>query len=126
MKQNNRTDSSEVASHKATSDDPVSNKPKRFSAKLKTRIVTRLLRGESIELLAREYATTAAKISKWRDDFLAAGEEALKKRQQDEKEKEICRLKEKLGDTTMENELLYEKIRRMENGHPLGPGRSKK
>ena len=126
MKQNNRTDSSEVAAHKATSDEPVSKQPRRFSAKLKTKIVTRLLRGESIELLAREYGTTAAKISKWRDDFLAAGEEALKSRQQGGKDVEISRLKEKLGDTTMENELLYEKIRRMENGDPLGPGRSKK
>jgi hypothetical protein len=32
------------------------------------------MRVESLELLAREYGTTVAKISKWRDEFLNAGE----------------------------------------------------
>lgn len=126
MKKNNKIDSPEAVPYKTDSDDPNLKKPQRFSAKLKSKIFMRFLRGESIELLAREYCTTAAKISKWRDDFLDAGEEALKKRPKKEKDREISRLKEKLGDTTMENELLYEKIRRMENGRPLAPWRSKK
>lgn len=75
-----------MAAHKATSDDPVSKKRERFLAKLKTKIVTNLVRGESIELLACEYGTTAVTISKWSDDFLATGkEEELKKRRSSEK-----------------------------------------
>jgi hypothetical protein len=71
--------------------------PQRISAKMKTRIVQRLMRGESLELLAREHGTTAAKISKWRDEFLNAGEEAMKSRNGDAKDQEIARLQKKLG-----------------------------
>jgi len=101
-------------------------KPQRISAKMKTRIVKRLLRGESLELLAREFNTTAAKISQWREEFLSAGEEALKSRTGDPKDREISQLKKKLGETTMDNELLQEKIKRLENNRPLGLRRSKK
>jgi len=101
-------------------------KPQRISAKMKTRIVKRLLRGESLELLAREFNTTAAKISQWREEFLAAGEEAMKSRAGDARDREISQLKKKLGETTMDNELLQEKIKRLENNRPLGCRRSKK
>jgi len=100
--------------------------PQRISAKMKTRIVQRLMRGESLEILAREHGTTAAKISKWRDEFLNAGEEAMKSRNGDAKDQEIARLQKKLGETTMDYELLLDKVRHLENNSPLGRGRSKK
>lgn len=106
--------------------DEVNKKPQRISAKMKTQIVKRLLRGESLDLLAREYSTTAAKISQWREDFLAAGEEALKSKPHCEKDREIAQLKRKLGETTMDYELLQEKVRRMEKNNPLARRRSKK
>jgi len=106
--------------------DEVNKKPQRISAKMKTQIVKRLLRGESIDLLAREYCTTAAKISQWREDFLTAGEEAMKSKPHGEKDREIAQLKKKLGETTMDYELLQEKVRRMENNSPLARRRSKK
>lgn len=93
---------------------------------MKTRIVKRLLRGESLELLAREFNTTAAKISQWREDFLATGEEAMKSRAGDAKGREICQLRKKLGQTTVDNEFLQEKIKRLENNHPLDRRRSKR
>jgi len=121
-----RYDDSRPSGAAAPEGDQAKQKPQRISAKMKTQIVTRLMRGESLDILAREYGVTAAKISKWRDSFLAAGEEAMKSRPHEEKDREISKLKQKLGDTTMENELLYEKIRRMENNHPLVRRRSKK
>jgi transposase-like protein len=100
-------------------------KPQRFSAKMKSRIVLRLLRGEDLELLCREYGTTAAQMSRWREDFLSAGEIAMKNREEPESE-EIKRLREKLGEVTMESELLREKIRRLEGNRPLPRRRSRK
>jgi transposase-like protein len=102
------------------------NKPRRFSAKMKTQIVMRLLRGEDIELLSREFGITAARVSRWRDEFLTAGADALKKRSSDPRDKEIADLREKLGQTTMEVELLYRKIDHMEAGLPLRRRRSRK
>ena len=101
------------------------HKPQRFSAKMKSRIVLRLLRGEDLELLCREYGATAAQMSRWREDFLSAGEMAMKKREDTESEG-IKRLREKLGEVTMESELLREKIRRLEGNRPLPPRRSRK
>jgi predicted RNase H-like nuclease (RuvC/YqgF family) len=99
---------------------------KRFSARKKSKIVMRLLRGEAIEILSREYGVTVAKLSKWRDDFLAGGEEAIKERTSDPRDNEISRLHEKLGESTMEIELLYEKIRRLESNSPLPRRRSRR
>jgi transposase-like protein len=101
------------------------DKPRRFSAKMKSRIVLRLLRGDDLELLSREYGATAAQISRWRDDFLSAGEVAMKKREDPESD-EIKRLREKLGEVTMESELLREKIKRLEGNRPLPRRRSRK
>ena len=41
----------------------------RFSAKRKTTAVLRLLGGEDLDLLSREYKVTAAKLSQWRELF---------------------------------------------------------
>ncbi|BDV01949.1 hypothetical protein TDMWS_20340 [Thermodesulfomicrobium sp. WS] len=99
--------------------------PKRFWAQHKTDAVLRLLRGEDIETLSRELGVTAAKISQWRDTFLAGGAESLKKRSPAE-EAEYKRLNEKIGEQTMEIELLREKIRLLEAKDPLGWRRSRK
>jgi len=52
----------------------------RWSARRKEGVVMRLLRGESLDLLARESAQPAGLISAWREEFLAAGREGLKAR----------------------------------------------
>jgi cell division protein FtsB len=57
---------------------------------------------------------------------MQGGQAALKIRQADEKDEQIMRLKAKIGDLTMSNELLEQKIDRMENGFPLPRGRSKR
>lgn len=100
-------------------------RPKRFWAQHKTEAVLRLLRGEDIETLSRELGVTAARLTRWREAFLAAGADGLKKRPAKEVA-EVKRLNEKIGEQTMEIELLHEKIRLMEGKAPLAPWRSKK
>src|ERR1039458_6115303 len=51
-----------------------------WSARRKEGVVMRLLRGESLDLLARESAQPAGRISAWREEFLAGGREGLKSR----------------------------------------------
>jgi transposase len=97
--------------------------PRRFSAKRKLDAVNRLLRGEPLELVARELNVTAARLSFWRDQALLAAEAALKERERDD---EVTRLKGKVGAMTMEIELLYDKIARLEGGAPLARRRSRR
>ena len=95
----------------------------RFSARRKTETVLRLLRGESLELLARELGVTAATLAGWRDDFLAGGQAALKSRPADDRDEEIARLRAKVGELTMDNELLTQRCRA---DRPFVPTRRKR
>src|SRR5262245_22432701 len=92
----------------------------RFSAKRKTDAFLRLLRGESLDLISRELGVIAATLSSWRDDFLAGGQAALKSRPTDERDEEIARLRAKVGELTMDNELLLQRCR---TDHPFAPRR---
>jgi hypothetical protein len=47
---------------------------------------------------------------------------ALKERERDDRDDEIARLKSKVGEITMDNELLYAKIAALEGKRPLAPG----
>ena len=89
---------------------------RRMTAGRKREAVLRVLRGEPLELVARELAATAADLSGWRDTFLEAGEASLKSRQRDDRDTAIGRLKTKVGELTMDNELLGAKIDRLEAG----------
>ena len=93
-------------------------KPQRFSARQKTEVVLRLLRGEPLDLLSRELGIPAARLTTWREAFLDAGQEALKKQPLDSRDRELGRLREKLGEATMEMELLREKLGRLETSRP--------
>ena len=91
--------------------------------------VLRLLRGEPLEIVARELAVTAADLSAWRDAFLEAGAASLKARGRDDRDETIARLRTKVGELTMDNEPLYSKIDRLEaggGGGPFGLRRSKR
>ena len=98
----------------------------RFSAQSKQEAILSWVRGEDVELLSRRLGVTAATLSDWRQRYMRGGQAALKIRQADEKDEQIMRLKAKIGDLTMSNELLEQKIDRMENGFPLPRGRSKR
>jgi transposase-like protein len=83
----------------------------RFSSQRKTAAALRLLRGEDLELVSRELGVTAATLSGWRDDFLVGGQAALKSRPADDRDDEIARLRAKVGELTMDNELLVQRCR---------------
>jgi|SRR5712692_2905828 len=93
--------------------------PGRFSARRKTDALLRLLRGEPLDSLARELGVTAATVAHWREHFLAGGQAALKSRLADERDEEIQRLRAKVGEITMNNELLLERCHRLEANLPL-------
>ena len=101
-------------------------KPTRFSAQRKAEVVLRLLRGEALDLLSRELGIPAARIATWREAFLDAGQEAMKKPPLDSCDHALGRLREKLGESTMEIELLREKIGRLETNRPLPHRRSRR
>jgi hypothetical protein len=101
-------------------------KPERFSARQKTEVVLRLLRGEALDLLSRELGIPAARLATWREAFLAAGQEAMKPHPLDNHDRELGRLREKLGESTMEIELLREKIARLETSRPFAHRRSRR
>ena len=68
-------------------------------------IVARRLRGEPLELVARETNVSIARLTEWRDRALAGAATALKERERDDRDDEIARLKSKVGEITMDNEL---------------------
>ena len=94
------------------------NGPKRFSVQRKMAIVARLLRGEPLELVARETNVSIARLTEWRERALAGAATALKERERDDRDDEIARLKSKVGEITMDNELLYAKIAALEGKRP--------
>lgn len=95
-----------------------------MTAGRKRNAVLRLLRGEPLEIVARELSVTAADLSGWRDAFLEAGAANLKSRIRDDRDETIDRLRTKVGELTMDNELLYSKIDRLEAGAPFAGRRS--
>jgi transposase-like protein len=104
-------------------------RPVRMTAGRKRDAVLRLLRGEPLEIVAREVGVTAADLSGWRDAFLEAGAESLKARARDDRDATIDRLRTKVGELTMDTELLQAKIERLEaggGGGPFGSRRSKR
>ena len=110
----------------AGGDGPAPARRRRMSARRKQSAVLRLLRGEALELVSRELGVTAAELSAWREGFLAAGEASLKTRPADGRDVEIGRLKAKVGDLTMANELLATKSEHLEAGRPLARRRSRR
>jgi len=64
----------------AASGEPEASREVRWSVRRKEQVVLRLLRGESLDLLARETGQPAGRIAGWREEFLAAGREGLKSR----------------------------------------------
>ena len=68
------------------------NVAKRFSVQRKMAIVARMLRGEPLELVARETNVSIARLSEWRERALAGAATALKERERDDRDDEIARL----------------------------------
>jgi transposase len=97
----------------------------RWSSRRKTEVVLRILRGEALDALSRELRVTAATLAQWRDRFLAAGQAGVRSRATDGREEDVARLRAKIGELTMDNELLRERAARAEAGHPFASRRSR-
>ena len=97
----------------------------RWSSRRKTEVVLRALRGEDLDALSRELGVAAGTIAQWRERFLANGQAGLRSRPADERDDGLGRLRAKVGELTMENELLRERARRAEAGGPFGRRRSR-
>jgi transposase-like protein len=85
---------------------------RRWTAKRRVALVTSILKGEtSVQEAARKHGLTVAEIEDWRDRFLLAAENALRARPKDEealKDEQIRKLKQKVGDLVLENDVLRE------------------
>jgi transposase len=113
---------------RATEDAPESSAKAgagRWSAKRKVSVVLELLRGADLESTSRKYRVTAATLIEWRDRVLTSAEVGLKSRETDVEDEERRRLKSVVATVSVENELLREKIARLENGRPLVSWKSK-
>ncbi len=97
----------------------------RMSRQRKRDAVLQLLRGEDLEMVSRSLGVTAATLSGWRDAFLAAGEASLASRPAAGEELESERLKAKLGEVLLREELLEAKIAALEGSRPLARRRSR-
>jgi hypothetical protein len=84
----------------------------RWTAARKREVVLRIFRGESLEFLSRELSVELYRLEKWRDAALAGMEEALKARNGDPLQAELDTAMQRIGDLTMENELLWARVRR--------------
>ncbi len=75
-------------------------------------MVLRIFRGEPLSLLSRELGVELYRLEKWRDAALAGMEEALKARNGAPLKAELDHAMKRLGELTMENELLWARVRR--------------
>ena len=82
---------------------------RRWSSERKSQLVLKLLRGGDAAQLAREHGLSQAELYAWRDRFLEGGRTALKERRRREdggQARLISTLERKVGQLTMENEIL--------------------
>src|ERR1700758_4606358 len=99
----------------------------RWSAARKREVVLRLLRGESIEAVSRQVAVEPYRLEQWRERGLTGLAAGLKDRAEDDPaQADLSAAYKRLGELGMENELLREKIARLENGVPFHRARSRR
>jgi transposase len=94
----------------------------RWSAGRKREVVLRLMRGEAVEPLSRELGLPIFKLEQWRRKAEAALDGALKERAADPADGQLAAAMQRIGELSMENELLRARI---ERPGPLGRGRSR-
>ena len=94
----------------------------RWSATRKREVVLRLMRGEAAELLSRELGLPLFKLEQWRQKAEVALESALKEREADPAEGQLAAAMQRIGELSMEVELLRAK---MERPGPLARRRSR-
>ncbi len=83
----------------------VPDEVQRWTAKRKAAVVMSIVKGEtSAAEAARKHGLTVAEIERWKEQFFAAGENALRVRPRDEeaaKDEQISRLQKKVGELVL-------------------------
>ena len=94
--------------------DEINDSIPRWTAKRRVALVVSLLKGEtSVAEAARKHGLTVAEVEEWRDRFLLGAENALRVRPKDEDaltEEQIKKLKQKIGDLLLDNDILREAL----------------
>ena len=95
----------------------------RWSLARKREVALRLLRGEPIDTLSRELGVEVYRLEQWRDRALAGMDSGLKERDGDPVQAQLDAAMRRIGELSMENELLHARI---ERPGPLAGRRSKR
>jgi transposase-like protein len=105
-------------------DEQQSEEVQRWTAKRRAALVISVLRGETTAAeAARRHGLKVAEVEEWRERFLLGAENALRARPKEEealREEEINRLKRKVGELTMDLDIVREAARQ----RPTTPGTS--
>lgn len=107
----------------SSNDAATGRNTKRWSANRKKDAVLRLMRGEAIDAVSRDLGVEIYRLEEWREKALEGIDAALKAREADPLVAELDAAKRRIGEITMENELLREKMRKQ---FPLAKGRLKR
>ena len=87
----------------------------RWSLRRKSEVILRMLAGESIDSLSRELGVEPYRLERWRDKALSGMEAGLKEREGDPVSQELDRAMKKIGELSMENELLRKRSEAQES-----------
>jgi len=93
----------------------------RWSVGRKRDVVLRLLRGESVDALSRELGVEVYRLEEWRTKALSGIDASLRERGGDPLKADLDLAMKRIGELSMENELLWRKTR---SPGPLARGRS--
>jgi transposase len=85
---------------------------KRWTAGRKMEVIFRYMKGESLDSLSREIGIPASQIEEWYQAALQGIETSLKSRNGDPLQDELDAAKMRIGELSMEVELLRERSRR--------------
>jgi hypothetical protein len=80
--------------------------PERWSARAKTEIVLRLLKGEELGRVLREVQVPVHELERWRRLFLEGGTNGFKRGDSPAAERELKRVQAKVGELTMKLEIV--------------------
>jgi hypothetical protein len=94
----------------------------RWSLARKREVVLRLMQGEPVEELSRRLGLPVYKLEEWRQRGLAGIDGGLRERDDDPKERELAEAHRRIGELSMEIELLRA---RLEKPGPLARRRSR-
>src|SRR5512137_930347 len=85
---------------------------KRWSANRKKDAVLRMMRGEDTDTLSRELSIEIYRLEEWHKKALQGMEEALKSHEGDPHTAELDAAMRRIGEISLENELLRERIKK--------------